>query len=173
MAENEAAGEKKKSKLPLIIIAVAVLVVGGGAAFFFMSGGKSDKHAAAGGKTEAAKEEPKAEAKAEHGEGGKAGDVGEIVTMNELVVNPKNTRGNRFFLASIGIVCPTKLLADEAKKKEPLIRDRLILFFSLQTLEVLSDINRREQIKTYVKAIVDRELSAPVKEVLFSRYIVQ
>ncbi len=163
MAEPKRERANKKKRILFFVTIISMILIGMGS-FQFIGCSKSSS------KTETKKTEEKTEGKTEEG----GGEVGEIVTINELVVNPKNTRGTRFFVASIGIMCGTKPQADEVKKKEPLIRDRLILFFSLQTLEVLSDISRREQIKAYVKAIIDREITTgPVKEVLFSRYIVQ
>ncbi|MDK9698990.1 MAG: flagellar basal body-associated FliL family protein [bacterium] len=172
MAEPEITIESKKSKLPLIIGAAGAVVVIAVVAFFFLRGGSSDHADTA--KTEHAATEKKPDVKAESGGEGAKSEIGDIISINELVVNPKNSRGGRYFVTSIGVVCTSKEQSDEVKKKEPILRDRLITFFSLQTMEVLTDINRREQIKTYVKAIVDREVATgPVKEVLFSRYIVQ
>ena len=162
MNEPELTVERKpRTKLPLLLVIVGgIIVIAVVVVVIILSSGKETP--ATGALT------------ASHNVKAESSEGEEIVSISELVVNPKNTRGGRFFATSIGVVCRSKTQADEVKKREPILRDRLIMFFSLQTLEVLSDINRREQIKVYVKAIIDREITnGPVKEVLFSRYIVQ
>src|SRR4030042_4838095 len=55
---------------------------------------------------------------------------GEVFSLNDLIVNPAG--GRRHFMVSIGLEYfdPTK--ADEIRKRESLLRDNLITFFTSQ-----------------------------------------
>ena len=63
---------------------------------------------------------------------------------------------------------------DEIRKREPLLRDNLITFFTAQPLEVLTNIRYRQAIRSRVKKILDYHLGeGAITRVFFSKWVFQ
>ncbi|MCF7810696.1 flagellar basal body-associated FliL family protein [bacterium] len=151
-------------KLPLIIT-VIVMILGGGVWWFLI---KSESKVEAMGLESndsliiSDKDKPKHEPP----------PFGEIFIIDDLIVNPAG--GRRIFMVSIGLeYFDTKHLA-EMERREPILRDNLITFFSSQPAEYLSNIKYRQALRGRVKKIMDYQLGdGVVTRVIFQKWVFQ
>ncbi|MBX3174815.1 MAG: flagellar basal body-associated FliL family protein [Gemmatimonadaceae bacterium] len=96
------------------------------------------------------------------------------VVINNLIVNPAESRGSRFLLASVGFEFAPAMSDDEFQLRETEVRDRILTVLARQTLEVLVDYARRDAIRAEVRAAVDSVLGAGrTKRVLFPQFVIQ
>ena len=89
-----------------------------------------------------------------------------IYTIENLVVNPAQTKGTRFLSVSFGFELGSNQLLDNFQKREAVIRDALITILSSKTIEQLSDAREKEiarhQIKKRISTLLDTEQLAGV-----------
>ena len=129
----------------------------------------------AGDSAEASKEtkaEPKAEPKGEpKGEAGKAGPV---FLLDNLVMNPAASDGQRFLLISIGIQVGDSLAFKVLRGREIESRDAVLRIFGTKTTEELSDVLRREGFKKEIKTALDALLGPnKIRSVYFPQFVIQ
>jgi flagellar basal body-associated protein FliL len=97
---------------------------------------------------------------------------GQVYTLEDLIINP--TDGRRHFMVSIGLEFFDQSKTEEIKKREILLRDNLITFFSAQPLEVLTNIKYRQAIRSRIKKIMDYQLGeGVVSRVFFQKWVIQ
>lgn len=118
-----------------------------------------------------------AETKAEGGagHGGKAhSKKGEILLLDEIIVNPAETGGRRFLAVTIGfeVVGEEELHAIEQRK--PLIRDGVIGLLSAKRISELADIAYRDTLREEIRLKIEQELEPlAVPRVFFTGYVLQ
>lgn len=180
--------KKKPSKLILFGgIGVGILVIGVVLAIFVL------KPMMAGGGEEVA-EEPKAEAKAEHGE--KKAEHGEakkpekkaekaksekgeaseslVYSIKDIVVNPAGTAGSRFLSVSFGFELGSAELMTEFESREPIVRDVLITILSSKTLAELTDAKQKEVMRVQIKKRLSQVLDTEeLSGVYFTDFVLQ
>ncbi|MCX5767524.1 MAG: flagellar basal body-associated FliL family protein [Gemmatimonadetes bacterium] len=164
----EATEAPKKGKLgPIIIVAGLVFGVGMGA---FVAGPTIAHRLAprpAGDSAEAGKEK-KAEAK------GEAGKESPVLLLDNLVMNPAASGGQRFLLISIGLQVSDALAHAELKKREIEARDAILRIFGTKTTEDLSDVSQRDGFKKEIKTALDSLLGPNViRGVFFPQFVLQ
>ncbi len=162
---------KKKGMSKLILfggIGVGVLVIGVALALFVLKPMMADTESAdaststeekAADKTEkgAAKDkEPKKEAKKESSHGDSKEST--VYTIEDIVVNPAGTGGQRFLSVSIGFEVASADVVAALEKKEPLVRDALITILSSKTIAQLTDPKQKEIIRYQVRKRVSELL---------------
>jgi flagellar FliL protein len=142
--------------LPLVVVVVVGTV---GAVFFF---GRGD-----GGKP-AVVEQPKLEPQVSH----EPPEFGEVYSIADLIINPAD--GRRHFMVTVSLEFSNKEKLAEIQRREPLLRDNLITFFSSQPNEVLTNIRYRQAIRSRVKKIMDYQLGeGVVSRVFFDKWVFQ
>ncbi len=182
--------KKKPSKLILFGgIGVGILVIGVVLAIFVL------KPMMAGGGEEVA-EEPKAEAKAEHGE--KKSEHGDekkpekkaekkeaksghgeaseslVYSIKDIVVNPAGTAGSRFLSVSFGFELGSAELMTEFESREPIVRDVLITILSSKTLAELTDAKQKEVMRVQIKKRLSQVLETEeLSGVYFTDFVLQ
>lgn len=122
-----------------------------------------------------------AELKADgHGKGEKKGAEGSsgpsnfFFTVDDVIINPAGTNGQRLMLVSVGFGVAT----DEAKKKlsekEVLVKDIVISTLSCKKLEELNQVGYKDTLKVQLsKSLNDIMPDAEINSVVFSKYIIQ
>ena len=177
-----AADAAPKSKMPLIIAIVVGLAVGGGsgAAVIGPMVAKKmvavptvpDTNAAAAGAAEHGGEAAKG---GEHGEGGKAGsDALAMIPLENLVLNPQGSNGSRYLLMSLTIEPADKKGFDALTARDAELRDLILTTLSVKTVEELSDIGRRDEIKKQLAdAIAQHFGKGSVKQLFFPQFVIQ
>ena len=101
---------------------------------------------------------------------------GAIHILEDVIVNPAGTGGNRYLVTSIAFeVDPkNKKLAKEIETKEPLLRDRIITLLSSKGIPELIDVSRRDSLRQEVLQVVNQELEeGKVFWVYFTKYVLQ
>lgn len=96
------------------------------------------------------------------GEGEGEGASGGFYTIESIVVNPAETAGTRYLSCSVSfeVVTPEDLKAFEEKSVK--IKDLLITILSSKTVDQLSDIKQRNDMRKQILAVVNR-FTAPAK----------
>ncbi len=125
----------------------------------------------AGDSAEASKEkkdEPKAEPK------GEARKDGPVLLLDNLVMNPAASNGQRFLLISIGLQVADSLALAELKKRDIESRDAVLRIFGTKTTEELSDVLLREGFKKEIKTALDALLGPnKIRSVYFPQFVIQ
>lgn len=98
---------------------------------------------------------------------------GEIVLLDEIIVNPAETGGRRFLAATIGF----EVSGEEpslVEHRKPLIRDGLIELLSSKTITQLADITYRDTLRAEIRKQIEEELQPlSVSRVFFTGYVLQ
>ena len=164
-SENAAAGAAPApAKGKVMMMAVGGLLVGAAAGFLGIGPILAKNKAAAPAKVEA-----KAESK-----DGEKGAGGAVWPIENLVLNPAGSNGSRFLMVNATFELKDEAAKEAAKDKEAEARDIILALLGKKTLDELSDIGQREQIKKEVLAAV-----APifpkgiVTKVFFPQFVIQ
>ena len=112
-----------------------------------------------------------------HGGGGGHGvepGPSPITVIDNLVVNPARSGGQRFLLASIGIEVYNAEMSEVVEAREVQIRSSLILVLGSRTTEELSGIEFREGIIQEIYAAVVEIMGADVvSKVFIPQFVIQ
>lgn len=173
----ETAGAPRKSKKMLIIIAAAVLVLvlaGGGAAYFFLKGQGSTEGADGEDVSETAKPAKKKDSK----DGKEAAPV--YVALDPFTVNLVPENGDQYLQVTISIEVEDAAAGDHLKTFTPKLRNDVMVLLSGKKASELMTRSGKEalagEIRALVNAILDPKAkpdAGPVKEVLFTSFIIQ
>jgi len=97
-----------------------------------------------------------------------------IYVIKDLIVNPADTRGTRFFLVSLGLEYSPRNAEDRLMRQEPRIRDKLITVLSEKTLSQLADIRYRESLREELRRAVEESSDrVRISQVYFVKYVLQ
>ena len=158
--ENEAGEEpKKKSKLMLFIILGVVLLLAGGGGFFAYTKFMAPP-------PDAGEEKPEEEELPE--------PVGEMVTMNEFVVNLADPKGKRYLKCTISLEVETVEMVERVQKMEPKLRDVVIMLLSSLSFEEVMTPEGKIRIRD---ELLERfnQIARPdkIKHLYFTDFVVQ
>jgi flagellar FliL protein len=105
---------------------------------------------------------------------GQESTVGMITPIEDIVINPSGTAGKRYLCTTVALEAVDARVADEVKSREPQIRDFLIEILSRRTVEDLSSLETREDIREEIKETVNGLLvTGDVVGVYFSNFVLQ
>jgi flagellar FliL protein len=97
-----------------------------------------------------------------------------LFVVHDLIVNPAGTGGLRYLLTSVGIEVTNEQAFAEIQSKEVIVNDILINVFSSKTLEELSDVSRRKELRREIAKKINEILDyGRVRNVYFSKFIIQ
>jgi flagellar FliL protein len=155
---TEAAPARGGKKMVLIAVLVVGALVGGGAGAVFagpmladMILGPADAAAAEAHPAEA---EHGKEEKGGHGGGHEAGAATYLV--ENLVLNPAQSGGTRFLMASVSLDLADPAAAEELKGRDAQVRDALLTVLGHKTVEQLTDITARDSLKVELHTAVSK-----------------
>ncbi len=118
-------------------------------------------------------EEPKEEPADKSKEGAKPA-VGSITPIADVIVNPLATSGTRYLCTTVAFESMLPAVGEEIKTREPQIRDMLIEILGRRTVEELSSLSVREEIREEIKNSVNGLLqSGQVTGVYFANFVLQ
>lgn len=149
----EDGAQLKKGKGLLFVIVGVVVVLGGVGAYLATSGGNSGDAKAAPIPTNR---------------------VGPIIPVAPFVVN-LNESANRYIKISISMEMGVEGLEDEAAKRLPIIRDRVITYLASLSLDDV----RGEETKGVIRAELVKKVNqafgadGSVKNILFTEFVIQ
>lgn len=151
-----------------LIVFVAAGLLGGAALGAFVVGPRMAAPKSAADSTASA---PEAHASEEGGERGAA--TGPNLLEN-LVVNPADSRGTRFLLVTIGLQMATPAADADVKARDAQVRDRVLQVLGAKTIDELVDIRGRDQIRHQIAVALDSLFgSGKVRAVFFPQFVVQ
>jgi flagellar FliL protein len=172
-AEGADAAPRKKS-LPLLAVIAVGLIVGGGAGLFVAGPLIAKKLTSRSAATVADS--------TTHGEGAKEGKDGKdgkeatktMHIVDNLVLNPAQSGGTRFLMVTATFELKDGAAEEAMKSRDAEVRDALLALLGRKTVEQLTDISVRDQIKSEVIASVAPLFpKGSVKRVYFPQFVIQ
>jgi flagellar FliL protein len=162
-SENAAAAAAPApAKGKVMMMAAGGLLVGAAAGFLGIGPIVAKNKAATPSKVEA-----KAESKGEN-------SGGAVWPIENLVLNPAGSNGSRFLMVNATFELKDEASKEAAKDKEAEARDIILALLGKKTLDQLSDIAQRDQIKKEVLAAVAPIFpKGVVTKVFFPQFVIQ
>jgi flagellar FliL protein len=163
-SENAAAGAAPSpAKGKVMMMAVGGLIVGAAAGFLGIGPIVAKNKASTPARVEG---------KAAKGEGEKSG--GATWPLENLVLNPAGSNGSRFLMVNATFELKDEAAKEAAKDKEAETRDVILALLSKKTVDQLTDIGQRDQIKKEVLAAVAPIFpKGVVTKVFFPQFVIQ
>ena len=119
-------------------------------------------------------EKKKTEMKEQRSQKLKADMIGEIYTIDNIIVNPAGSGGERFVKTSVALELGEAKLDQELSKRDVQLRDILIGIFSSKTIEELTNSAKREDLREEVKQRINSLLvGGKIKNVYFTDLVIQ
>ena len=169
-AENAAPPKKSKKMLIIISALVLILLIGGAGAAFFLMKGSAEKD---GEDEEVATETKK--------KGGKEA-MPIYVALDAFTVNLVPENGDQFLQLILSVEVTDLLAGDKLKNYTPKIRNNVMLLLSGKKAAELITKEGKETLANEIRELINQILApdnkgtsgnAPVKEVLFTSFIIQ
>lgn len=195
-AESEAP-KSGPSALIMILALVGGLAVGGAGGAFALgpmvadkvvpSAGASAKHAKADahgeeGDEEAAADEEEGDGEEEeapaedHGKGGEAAAAKPVHTIENLVLNPAESGGQRFLLLSIAFELKDAAALEQMKARDAELRDAVLQSVGAKSVEFLADMAQRDSLKSELKTVAGKlfpEKKGVIRRIYFPQFVIQ
>jgi len=96
-----------------------------------------------------------------------------IFNVEDLIINPAGTSGQRLLLLSVGFSVDSEEQLNKLKENEVIIKDMIINTVSQRTLGILSRIDLKESLKTELAAKINQACpKVKVNNVYFSKYLI-
>lgn len=130
---------------------------------------KANTEEVAEGEEPAAGEEAAAE---EEGESKKKPMGNFFFTVDDVIVNPAGTNGQRLMLVSVGLNVGNEEQLAKIKEKEVVIKDVIISTLSEKTLPELSQVGYKDSLKVELTKKLKAN-KVKFNSILFSKYIIQ
>lgn len=120
---------------------------------------------------------PAGEKSAKHAEAKKDGSAEPgkfFFTVDDVIINPAGTNGQRLMLVSVGFGVQTEEEVKKLKDKEVLVKDIVLSTLGSKTLTDLSALNAKDTLKVQLAHILAERMPEPaISSVQFSKYIIQ
>lgn len=172
--------EKKKSgKMLLIIIGVVlVLILGIGGAIIAMMSGNSESESESSAHKEAPAhgDEKATEGESSKGEGHGAPsvEVGIMFPLDMFTVNLLSESGRRYLKVEMNLELEGEELALELETKKPVLRDVIIRILSGKSLEEVSTVKGKENLKEEMLTELNlRVKDGKINNIYFTDFVVQ
>ena len=172
-----AAGAAPSSKLPLLMVVGVGLLVGAGIGAFVAGPAIAARLHGAPAAT-AGEHAAKAEV-AKGGHDSKDGKEGKenakvLRVVDNLILNPAGTDGSRYLMLTAAFELKDAAADELLKARDAELRDLIISRLGLKSVEELTDMTKREGIKSEMLAIIT-PLFPPgtVKKVYFPQFVIQ
>jgi len=125
------------------------------------------------GSHEGSNSEKVEEGSGEHEEGEEGSSSAQhIFSIEDLIVNPAGTSGQRLLLLSVGLGVNDEEKTNILKENEIVIKDMILNTVSQKTLKTLSKIELKDSLKKEIAHNINEALpNAKVKNIYFSKYV--
>ncbi len=102
-------------------------------------------------------------------------EVGPIIQLDELVVNPSGSMGRRFLVVKVALELLDVAVQKELVRQMPLINDGLIRLLASKNVEYLSNIAARDSLREEMRVVINDRLPSQdgVTNVFFTGFILQ
>lgn len=120
----------------------------------------------------AAESEPETDAHGAPADSGAA--TAAPVLLNNLVLNPADSRGTRFLLVSVGLQLADAVTSEAFEARETEVRDRVLLVLGTKTIDQLVDMRARDAFRAEIADSVNALLGKhSVRNVYFPQFVIQ
>ena len=169
VADDEEAPEqpakKKGPGLPALLLLLILLPAVGGGILAYLQYPALAENAASFGLTLGLENGPAKPAPVEYGQ---------FATLNDLVINPAGTDGNRFLLISLGLETKSADVVKEVADKDIVIRDAVLRVLSKYTDRELASVERRAELKDELLKQLNAILQkGSIERLYFTQYLLQ
>jgi flagellar basal body-associated protein FliL len=102
-------------------------------------------------------------------------EVGPIVELDEMVVNPAESMGRRFAVVKIALELTDAKVQKDIDKQKPLINDELIRILASKSVEYLSNIAARDSLREEMRLAINNRLPGRigVSKIFFTGFVLQ
>jgi flagellar FliL protein len=177
-ADDAAAPVKPAGKklLPILLVVFGGLIVGAAGGAFMAGPALARKFVPAAPMTaedSAKAAEHAADAEAE--KGGKEGEAtAKVFLLDNMVLNPANSNGQRFLLVSIALRLKDAATEEDLKARDAEVRDALLKVLGTKEVEELSDISQRDALKDELRKALDAVVKpGAIKGLYFPQFVIQ
>lgn len=176
-AADDASPARGASKLMLILAVVGGLAAGAAGGAFAVGPLVAQKlvpHAA----TPADSARSAEAGEEEHGEEGKEGEgaAKPVHTIDNLVLNPAESGGQRFLLLTIAFELKDAATLDALKARDAELRDAVLQSVGAKSVEFLADMAHRDSLKTELKAVAGKlfpDKKGVIRRIYFPQFVIQ
>ena len=96
-----------------------------------------------------------------------------IFTINDIIINPAGTKGQRLLLVSIAFDLSREEYVQRLRDKEVIVKDMIINILSSKTLSDLSDVENKNTVKEELsKNIIKIIPNVQINSIYFSKYVI-
>ena len=146
----------------------AIGIIGGAAVLGLATGGFVVAPAIRGGGDEAMQERPAAHAAEE------PPPVGEVLELENIIVNPARSDGLRFLIATVAIEVPTEHQVEELRERSFQLRDGVTSVLETRTLEQLTSPGARDMLRALLEEVISPYVEHGVPfRVYIPHYVIQ
>ncbi len=104
----------------------------------------------------------------------KSKDVGVIITISDLTVNPKDSYGRRFAVFEIALEVPDEEAKGKVDKYKPMVVDQILQYLRSRTVAELTVALDIEQMKSELIDIVNQTVGEKVvTNLYFTRFVLE
>jgi flagellar FliL protein len=102
-------------------------------------------------------------------------EMGPMVQLEEIVVNPAGSMGRRFLVVKVALELSKAEIQPEVTRQMPVINDGMIKVLSSKTIEYLSNIADRDSLREELRLVVNDCLrgGTGVNKVFFTGFVLQ
>lgn len=101
-------------------------------------------------------------------------EFGQFKIITDLMVNPAGTNGKRFLMVHIGLESRTGKVFEEVDSKDAVIRDIILRHLGRRTVEELSSVASREELKEELRSAINTVLQkGQIDRLYFTQFILQ
>lgn len=101
-------------------------------------------------------------------------EYGEFIKLEGMIVNPSGSDGKRFLMIDIGVESQSAAALAELQQNEIVVRDTLLKVLSSRTVEELSSVDRRSELKNDLRGALNAVLKRGTIDYLyFTQFVLQ
>lgn len=101
-------------------------------------------------------------------------EIGQIYTISDLTVNPRNSLGRRYAVFEIALEVPNQKAIDKLKRYHPIIMDRFLEYLRNRSVQELSGEMSVDQLKQEMIGLVNEILNEDlVMDLYFTRFVLE
>jgi flagellar basal body-associated protein FliL len=102
-------------------------------------------------------------------------EVGPIIQLDELVVNPSGSLGRRFVVVKVALELLDIAVQEDLEHQMPLINDGLIRLLASKNVEYLSNVAARDSLREEMRVVINDRLpnNDGVTNVFFTGFVLQ
>lgn len=102
-------------------------------------------------------------------------EVGPIIQLEELVVNPSGSLGRRFVVVKVALELLDIAVQEDLEQQMPLINDGLIRLLASKNVEYLSNVAARDSLREEMRVVINDRLPNHdgITNVFFTGFVLQ